>query len=91
MTLQDVIKNLGISQNQIVETRNFGHIETFENGYQAKTQDIKTNDKLQVVTISKNIEWTDGTCRPAYGSVDKEVYVYLNERIEVKNCIVLPQ
>lgn len=91
MTLTDVIEQLGVKQHQIVETCNFGSIERFENGYSAKTQDIKTGDKLQVVTISKNIDWTDGTCRPAYGSVDKEVYIYLNERVELTNYLVLPQ
>ena len=91
MELQKVIDNLGISPDQIVKVVNFGNIETLENGYFAKSQDIKTYDMLQVITISKNIHWTDGTCRPAYGSLSHEISVYLNTRIELKNSMVLPQ
>jgi len=50
-------------------------------GYDLKISDCNFNHRnYQAVTISPNVDWTDGSCRPAYGGMEYTTTVYLTEK-----------
>lgn len=49
-------------------------------GFEIRVLDIRTNEKLQVIKIHPNVDWTDGTCRPTW--MDGYASIYLKKRYD---------
>lgn len=93
MIIRDLLNEMGISENDVSEILYLSDKRTliernleadFEidmdinKGFEIRTLDIRTNEKLQVIKIHPNVNWTDGTCRPTW--MDGYASVYLNKR-----------
>jgi len=82
MTVRELLPTIGIIESVIDEV--IGNLEmSVSRGYDIKSRGIRTDNKVQVVTVSPNVKWTDGTCRPAYGGREYEVTIYLNKLTDV--------
>ena len=78
MCIKDVLPQLGINDNMIEDV--IGNLQlSVDKGYEIRKQDIRTYDAIQMVTIYPKVDWTDGTCRPAY--ITGYVAVTLNVKI----------
>lgn len=74
MTIQDLITKL-FKAEHIVEIH--GDVnKSVDKGYDIKGRSIRTGKMIYAVEIHPNVDWTDGTCRPAY--CHGYVNIYLN-------------
>lgn len=85
MTIVDLLPIIGISPEDISDT--LGNMDlTILQGEYASIQ-IKNvrrsyhDNDSQAVKIYPAIPWTDGTCRPAYGSLEYGAVIYLKKRM----------
>ena len=84
MTITEYLPTLGISANDI--SRTLGNMDQVihpneYNSLQMTNISVSYFDKSQVISIQPAIKWTDGGCRPAYGSLEYGARIYLKDRI----------
>ena len=84
MTIAEYVLTLGIKPEDIRQT--LGNMEQTILPNEYNSIDIKNISmsyfgKEQVIRVQPAIPWTDGTCRPAYGSLEYSANIYLHERI----------
>ena len=85
MTITELLPTLGIAHEDIIRT--FGNMdqEIIPSEYNSiEVYNIRLSyfdNDSQCIKIEPAIKWTDGGCRPAYGSLEYGVHIHLNKRM----------